>query len=54
MSILAYKNCQNDVYKQYLPHRAETNHDAWPTIIDAQLTLKFEMGQGALRFLFFL
>jgi len=52
MSILAYKNSQNNVYKQCQPFHAVINHDARPTIVYAPLMLIVKMGQGANLFLF--
>jgi len=44
MSILANKNGQNIVYRQYQVDCTLFNHDARPKIIDTPLTLIFEMG----------
>jgi len=44
MSLLAYRNSQNNVYKQLQLHCAVINHDARPTIIDTLLTHIFKMG----------
>jgi len=54
LSFLMYKNSQNDVYRQQQPHCTVINRDSRPTIVDAPLTLIFNMGQGGCCFLFIL
>jgi hypothetical protein len=45
LGVLAYKNSQHVVYRQYQSYHAFIHHDARPDMVDALWTLIFVMGQ---------
>jgi len=51
MSILAYQNGQNIVYRQYRPHLTLIADDETPKIVGVPLMLILKMGPGACGFL---
>jgi len=52
VSILAYNNRQNFIYRQQWTHRTCNTPNARPKIVHPLLTLIFNIGQGACRVLF--